>query len=205
MSRLFAPPKSVFGRFQAAQESDTDSSIGDADSIQTDKDTNDSVLRRKLYGVSAFLTQIVKKASPNEILSVSPVGLPRPPSFPPPVDAQYNTQNPPPAFTAANAKHFLAQLPQEIYQSSEFDLGLHALTELTQKSACFSDETINEMVRGYERGLDLLNGQLCEAVIKNSDSFVSAMTQIQTLETDVIMTCVLCRNGRRALQSAQAR
>lgn len=206
MSKFFAP-RAVLSKFQPFvephQASDTESSIGDAESINTDTDANDSVIRRKLYGVSDFLSKMrLKRPGNSEVSqqgSASPsIGPAQPPNYPPPPPAA-------PAFaTTASTKAFLEQLPQEIYTENDFDLSMFALAKLTEQPDCFSEAAFNETVRSYERGLDLVNAQLCEAVIRNSDAFVSAMSQIRTLETDVIMTCVLCRNGRRSLQSAQA-
>eukprot|EP00300_Choanocystis_sp_HF-7_P009481 c16458_g1_i1.p1 GENE.c16458_g1_i1~~c16458_g1_i1.p1 ORF type:complete len:1047 (+),score=249.20 c16458_g1_i1:359-3499(+) len=114
------------------------------------------------------------------------------------------TQQPAPVYaTYAVAKEFLASLPPEFYQDGSYDASMFLLENLTEQDNCFADATINESVRAYERGLDLINAQISEAVIKNSDAFVSAMTQIQTLETDLLQTCLLCRRGRTSLQSAQ--
>ena len=96
-------------------------------------------------------------------------------------------QLPPQFFTPPDGfdsvRHMLENLPEEEGLSLGF---LHAQTAETQ--------TV----------LDAINSQLSARVMRSYGAFVHGMAQVQTLESDLVLTAILCRSARRHLGHVQS-
>ena len=63
------------------------------------------------------------------------------------------------------------------------------------------DAWLEAQIANYKRAEGIVTTKLYEKVVSSYDQFLSAMTQIQRLESDLQMTAVLCTNGRRNLKN----
>eukprot|EP00301_Raphidiophrys_heterophryoidea_P003814 c11704_g1_i1.p1 GENE.c11704_g1_i1~~c11704_g1_i1.p1 ORF type:complete len:1278 (-),score=404.05 c11704_g1_i1:216-4049(-) len=97
-------------------------------------------------------------------------------------------------------QQLLDSLPPGFFDPTPFDPAELVLETIAES---ITVERIDEELKSKDRCLDVVNTRLCKQVMDNSAAFVEGMAQIQTLETDLLMTTVLCRNGRRSLSRAQ--
>ena len=113
---------------------------------------------------------------------------------------------PPPLATEQNdsqeSDHPVAALPPEFFMPLEaFDSVHHTLANLPEDgldAGYLAAQTAQTQVV-----LDAINSQLSARVMRSYGAFVHGMAQVQQLESDLVLTAILCRSARRHLGKVQ--
>ena len=112
---------------------------------------------------------------------------------PPPLDEPNESQE---------SDHPVAALPPEFFMPLEqFDSVHHTLANLPDDgldAGYLAAQTAQTQVV-----LDAINSQLSARVMRSYGAFVHGMAQVQQLESDLIITAILCRSARRHLSRVQ--
>ena len=112
---------------------------------------------------------------------------------PPPLDEPNESQE---------SDHPVAALPPEFFMPLEqFDSVHHTLANLPDDgldAGYLAAQTAQTQVV-----LDAINSQLSARVMRSYGAFVHGMAQVQQLESDLVLTAILCRSARRHLGKVQ--
>ncbi|KAL9644878.1 hypothetical protein ABK040_005358 [Willaertia magna] len=90
---------------------------------------------------------------------------------------------------------------QQEEEKPEFDLVEYLLQRETTNLD--DEQTVLQELQKHEKVLEVVNGRLCKTVMNNYNSFVEGMTNVQEIGTDLKLTSILCKNGRKRLKKAQ--
>ena len=94
-------------------------------------------------------------------------------------------------------------LPEEFFLPlDEFDAVRHTLTNLPEEDG-LSATYIAAQTAETQAVLDAINSQLSARVMRSYGAFVHGMAQVQQLESDLVLTAILCRSARRHLGYVQ--
>lgn len=97
-----------------------------------------------------------------------------------------------------DASDSFASLPREFFLSPDgFDAVQHMLKNLPNDG--FSVSYIVAQTTQTQAVLDAVNAQLSARVMRSYGAFVHGMAQVQQLESDLVLTGILCRSARRHL------
>jgi hypothetical protein len=95
-------------------------------------------------------------------------------------------------------------LPPEFYQPLEqFDAVAHTLSNLPDDDEGLSAAYLTAQTAQTQVVLDAINSQLSARVMRSYGAFVHGMAQVQQLESDLVLTAILCRSARRHLGKVQ--
>ena len=94
-------------------------------------------------------------------------------------------------------------LPPEFFQPlDEFDAVRHTLMNLPGDNE-LSVHYLAAQTAQTQVVLDAINSQLSARVMRSYGAFVHGMAQVQQLESDLVLTAILCRSARRHLAHVQ--
>lgn len=97
----------------------------------------------------------------------------------------------------------LTALPPEFFTPvDEFDAVRHLLENLPDEEG-LSSEFLAAQTAQTQTVLDAINSQLSARVMRSYGAFVHGMSQVQQLESDLVLTAILCRSARRHLGRVQ--
>ena len=95
-------------------------------------------------------------------------------------------------------------LPPEFFTPLEsFDAVRHMLQNLPDDSEGLSYSFLSSQTAQTQVVLDAINSQLSARVMRSYGAFVHGMAQVQQLESDLVLTAILCRSARRHLGRVQ--
>jgi hypothetical protein len=95
-----------------------------------------------------------------------------------------------------------AQLPSEYFMPLEgFDAVRHMLENLPDDGLAVP--YLAAQTAQTQQVLDAINSQLSARVMRSYGAFVHGMAQVQELESDLVLTAILCRSARRHLGKVQ--
>jgi len=94
-------------------------------------------------------------------------------------------------------------LPPEFFQPiDKFDAIHHTLINLPDNDN-LDPAYLTEQIAQTQLVLDAINSQLSARVMRSYGAFVHGMAQVQLLESDLVLTAILCRSARRHLGKVQ--
>ena len=97
------------------------------------------------------------------------------------------------------AVEYLPELPAEFFMPPAlFDAVRHMLVNLPDSDSSSAPYIASQMVQ-TQAVLDAINLQLSARVMRSYGAFVHGMAQVQQLESDLVITAILCRSARRHL------
>ena len=86
--------------------------------------------------------------------------------------------------------------PEYFFPFDEFDAIAHTLSSLPDDEG-FSTVYLSAQMAQTQVVLDAINSQLSARVMRSYGAFVHGMAQVQRLESDLVLTAILCRSARR--------
>ena len=97
----------------------------------------------------------------------------------------------------------LTALPPEFFTPLDsFDAVRHLLENLPDEDG-LNGRFLSEQTKQTQTVLDAINSQLSARVMRSYGAFVHGMAQVQQLESDLVLTAMLCRSSRRHLSRVQ--
>eukprot|EP00026_Physarum_polycephalum_P001555 Phypoly_transcript_01557.p1 GENE.Phypoly_transcript_01557~~Phypoly_transcript_01557.p1 ORF type:complete len:961 (-),score=214.93 Phypoly_transcript_01557:327-3209(-) len=96
-------------------------------------------------------------------------------------------------------EELLNSIPEEYYREG-YDVLSNTLSKLP---ADFDEAYLDKVIEEKEAVLEVLNGRLFTRVMSSYGAFVQGMTQIGELSGDLQQSTIMCKNGRRNLQSVR--
>jgi hypothetical protein len=86
--------------------------------------------------------------------------------------------------------------------SAEFD-SVRYILEQADDDQLLSLSYLDLEMKRYKKALQHVNEQLATTVMNNYTAFVQGMNKVQEIGLDVTRTAILCKNGRKQIQSAE--
>jgi hypothetical protein len=96
-------------------------------------------------------------------------------------------------------EELLSKIPDEYYREG-YDVLSNTLSKMPHD---FDEAYLDKLIEEKEAVLEVLNGRLFTRVMSSYGSFVQGMTQIGELSGDLQQSTIMCKNGRRNLQSVK--
>lgn len=96
-------------------------------------------------------------------------------------------------------EELINSIPDDYYREG-FDVLSHTLSKMP---ADFDEAYLDKLIEEKEAVLEVLNGRLFTRVMSSYGAFVQGMTQIGELSGDLQQSTIMCKNGRRNLQSVR--
>ena len=97
----------------------------------------------------------------------------------------------------------VSALPPQFFEPLEsFDAVRHLLENLPEDEG-LSPGFLSAQTAQTQTVLDAINSQLSARVMRSYGAFVHGMAQVQQLESDLVLTAILCRSARRHLGTVQ--